>query len=111
LEITQTQKELKMPNTLKELVESYLELKAQIEVLEAQKKQIATQFKTGLQAFGIDVVQVPANDLTYQLKLTSRETHSCQWAAFKGVHPELYAEFVTDGQSTYVDVRPVNNPS
>jgi hypothetical protein len=98
-----------MPSTIQTLVNSYLELKAQIEVLEAQKKQIAMQFKEGLTAFGIDFVQVPVGDKTYQLKLATRETHSCQWAAFKGVHPELYAEFVTDGSSTYVDVRPVTN--
>jgi hypothetical protein len=85
----------------------YRELKEQIDALEAEKKQISEAFKAGLAAFGVEVMQVPVGNDTFQLKLASRATHSCQWEMFKNLHPEIYAELVVDSSTNYVDVRKV----
>jgi hypothetical protein len=95
-------------NSMEALIAQYRELKAKIEDLEAQKREIADKFKAGLTAFGVDVARVPVNSVIYQLKIVNRATHSCQWEAFKANHPELYEEYVNDGTAQYVDVRPVN---
>jgi hypothetical protein len=99
--------------TMEQLIQKYQALKAQIEELEAAKKDIAGKFKAGLTAFGVAALRIPVGDQTFQLKITSRATHSCQWEAFKAVHPDLYAQFVSDGSTQYVDVRPVraNGPA
>ena len=93
--------------TIEQLIQKYQTLKAQIEELESAKKEIATKFKTGLMAFGVTALRIPVGDQTFQLKLASRTTHSCQWEAFKNVHPDLYAQFVVDGSTQYVDIRAV----
>lgn len=93
---------------IKQRITRYNELKAQISELEFQKKEISKSFKTGLEALAIDVMRVNVSGDVYQLKLSSRATHSCQWEMFKSLYPSLYEEFVTDGTSEYVDVRKIN---
>jgi hypothetical protein len=109
LEITANEKETVMPNSLEGLVAQYRELKDQIRALEDAKREIADRFRAGLTAFGVDSAQVNVNGVPMQLKLTERETHSCQWAALKELHPAVYEEFVTDSIVTYVDLRTVGN--
>jgi hypothetical protein len=93
--------------SMDQLVQKYQSLKEQIEALETEKKEIAKKFRQGLDAFGVQALKIPVGDEMYQLKITSRATHSCQWEAFKNVHPDLYAQYVVDSATEYVDVRKV----
>jgi hypothetical protein len=100
-----------MPSSLEGLIAQYRELKEQIRVLEEAKKEITERFKAGLAAFGVESAQVNLDGTVFQLKLTERETHSCQWAALQELHPAIYEEFVTDRYISYIDVRAVGNRS
>ena len=93
---------------MEELIKKYLELKEQIAALEEQKKSISARFKAGLAALEVGSMKVPVDDKVYQVKFVSRASHSVQYEAFKNLHPEIYAQFVSDSNVEYVDVRKVN---
>ena len=96
-------------STMADLITEYRSIKEQVDALEARKKEIATRFKAGLAAFGVNSIKLPVNGEQFQLRIATRTSHSCQWDALRAQHPELYTEFVSDRTTEYVDVRQVRN--
>ena len=92
--------------TLEQKIRRYEELKEMIKTLEAEKSEISGSFRTGLDAFGVQEMQVPVGELNYQLKIVSKTNRSCNYDALKAQYEDIYNQFVRETASSYVDIRP-----
>jgi len=93
--------------TLRDQIQQYLDLKAQIDQLEAQKKEIRNQIN---QITGNSTIDVILDDeYKGRIQTKSRCSKKCDWTTFENRAPELYNELVTLNNISYIEVRKVRN--
>lgn len=79
----------------------YIEIKNQMEALDAERKQIADSLRSELEAQSATSIKVNG----FKVSIVSRITHSVNWKLFVDSYKELYNILVTDKNVEYVEVR------